>query len=72
VPDIDRLTKWVEIGLNTNGHPPLADVVKDCRDKGIAWIPLAARIAAMSGESVSAEWLRLRFTQTADDAGARP
>jgi hypothetical protein len=70
--DTDRLAKWVELGLVNNGHPTLDDVVATARTAGTAWAPLAAQISAMSGESVSHEWLRNRYPQLADGAGARP
>jgi hypothetical protein len=60
---IPRLRSWVERGLAENGHPALADIVREARhnDPQIGWAPLAADVSARSGEPVSYETLRQWF-----------
>lgn len=52
-----RLRRWVEAGLEDNGHPDLEAVVRERRLVATPWPMLAAQVSEMSEETVSHQTL---------------
>lgn len=59
----ERLRDWIEQGLQSNGHPPLDEIVTEARAKTppVAWAVLAGDISHRAGETISYETLRKWF-----------